>query len=791
VKILLTHSPMDDPTIPYHSNAYLAGHLVHCGFEDVTLRDTNAEFFNWCLEERVFSSFQEEAAQRFRTLTDKPELSFLEQEEYLGFWSQSDVSYERVSRAAQTLRTRDRFFDFEVYKDSVAAIQDYFGILGALSYPCDLGNFRQASRGRFSQCNLRDLFDPDLASRICQPFARFLEERMPEDKGFCDADCIGISIVYEHQIYHAIQFARWLKEQWPDKYVVFGGTAISQLYKYLIDKNEMQRFFSFVDGVVAGEGETAICQIADAGEVVPGMKVQNLITYDAANDRVHLPPHIHYENVPALGKPLFRHPWNLYLAPERGINYSPTRGCYWNKCTFCDYGLNTSMPTSPWRERRVEQVIEDLRHAMDECGARFCYFAVDVMSPSYLDRLSDALLDSGLGLRWGAEIRMERVFTPERCRKMAASGCVHVSFGMESGNQRVLDLIDKGTKIEYMGQTMKNFAEAGVAVHLFTFTGFPGETKEEKAESKRFIRENQEWWSGGGMGTFLLTGTAIVAKDPARFGVRLVDTKDADVARSLAFKLDEDHEEEGLTAVSSEDADNSFENDGGVFPGVLGRPWAGSTDCLHTMIYYEIYDRTFFRIHAIENVKSRGPEVEDELLDCSFIIPGVVRESPFDLGHIVQERRNFVCWLRDLLRVPEEPTLHKFQAWGVTREPLARNSDGPSYWIRSGERVVRLDKLVYRLLKVGSDTKLPIRNLLAAVPEPLRPRIIAYLRDLGQCSLVRFESPRPAPEKPRPLRQVQLPARVLSARPPMPPMPPIPPAPPIPPRRLPSLPVVA
>jgi len=264
------------------------------------------------------------------------------------------------------------------------------------------------------------------------------------------------------------------------------------------------------------------------------------------------------------------------------------------------------------------------------------------------------------------------------------------------------------------------------------------------------------------MGTFLLTGTAIVARDPARFGVRLVDTKDADVARSLAFELEEDRsDEERLTSVSSEESDISFDHDGGVFPGVLGRPWAGSTDCLHTMIYYEIYDRSFFRIHTIECVRSRGPESDEEFLQCSLKIPGVVRESPFDIGHIVDERREFVTFLRDLLRVPEEPTLAKYEAWGATREPLALIADGPTYWIRSGPRVVQLEKLVYRLLKMGAESKLPIGKLLSPFPEALQRRLTAYIRQLGQDALLRFTPPRPAEGKPMPLRQVILPSRRL------------------------------
>lgn len=779
MKILLTHSPLDDPTIPYHSNAYLMGHLVHCGFEDVKMRDTNVEFFNWCLEEPVLESFAAEARARLAELQTREELTFPEQEEFLGLWSQPDLACDRVHDAAETLRTRERFLDFDLYQESVKALQSYFCILAALSYPSDIGNFRQASRGRFSQCNLGDLFDPVLGRRICRPLLRYLDARLPGDPDFEAADLIGVSIVYEHQMFHAIQYARWLKRRWPEKKVLFGGTSISQLYKYLKDKRDMKYFFEFVDGVVAGEGETAICQVAEAGDVHPGMEVQNLVTYDPRTDEVHLPAHIHYENVSTLGRPIFQHDWDLYLAPERGINYSPTRGCYWNKCTFCDYGLNTSTPTSPWRERGIEQVVDDLRYAVDDCGARFVYLAVDVMSPSYLDRLSDAFVEAGLGLRWGAEIRMERVFTPERCRKIQASGCVHVSFGMESGSQRVLDLIDKGTKIEYMSQTMKNFAEAGVAVHLFTFTGFPTETREEAQQTRDFIRANQEWWSGGGLGSFLLTGTAIVAKDPARFGVELIETKDADVARSIAYKLTDAGAEEAVpgdddapanppegwgespSAVSTESADASFDDDGGVFPGVLGRPWAGSTDCLHTMIYYEVYDRTFFRLNGIEVPRSAGPEEED-LLRCTLKIPGILRESPFPLGAIIDERRRFVDWLGELSRIPEEPTLPKFERWAADR-PLLPRSDGPTYWIRSGERVARLDKLVYRLLQVAGATELPLGDLIEAYPAPLRPKLLGHLRDLGRRALLEFRQPGVQVQAVRPKRQVPLPERRLDA----------------------------
>jgi hypothetical protein len=58
---------------------------------------------------------------------------------------------------------------------------------------------------------------------------------------------------------------------------------------------------------------------------------------------------------------------------------------------------------------------------------------------------------------------------------------------MESGNQRVIDLIDKGTNVAYMAQTMKNFSSAGIACQLMAFTDFPTETPQGKARDIRLL----------------------------------------------------------------------------------------------------------------------------------------------------------------------------------------------------------------------------------------------------------------------------------------------------------------
>jgi hypothetical protein len=59
MNITLIHPPLDDPTLPYHSTAYLAGHLNHNGFSNVVMRDLNVEFVNYCITEPAVSFFYE------------------------------------------------------------------------------------------------------------------------------------------------------------------------------------------------------------------------------------------------------------------------------------------------------------------------------------------------------------------------------------------------------------------------------------------------------------------------------------------------------------------------------------------------------------------------------------------------------------------------------------------------------------------------------------------------------------------------------------------------------------
>jgi hypothetical protein len=729
------HPPLDDPTLPYHSTAYLAGQLIHNGFSDVVLRDVNIEFVNYCLRKETVARFCEDARRLHSDLRGRSRLNFQEQEQFHNLAGAPQIDPEEIAAAAAGFRDRAQFEDFPTYLRNLKRFTSYMGLLGALSYPAQIQDLMHMARGRFSNYNLDDLLNVTLGSSICGPFERYFHEFLAHDEQLKAADVLGISIVYDHQMMHALHFVRLLKATFPHKPIVLGGTSISQCYKYLNNKLLMARFFETCDAIVVGEGESAICEIARSGGDVAGRTdFTNTITYDRKRSRLHL-PEIKYENVSTLARPHYDHPWDLYLSPARGINYSPTRGCYWNRCTFCDYGLNTDSPTSPWRERKIPDVIEDLRDAQSKHGVKYVYFAVDVMAPGYLERLSDEIGSAGLDIRWSCELRLEKIFSAERCRKMAQAGCVCVSFGMESGNQRILDLIDKGTKVGFMSETMRNFAGVGIAVQLMAFSDFPTETPEEKQETVKFIKDNEPYWATGGLGTFLLTGTSMIAKAPEKFGITAIPFQDADSARALAFRLDS---ETGQRTALTEEADASFDESGGVFPAGLGRPWAGGTDTLHSMIYYERYGRRFFKEQGLHGLDAGEPKFVDD--DAAMAGPleltTALIESPFNLQKIINNRIAFCKYVAAKLDIPAEPTYAAFLNWAAGVPP--EESGEVSYWLSNGQNVIRIEKLVYRLLTIGSTKRLPVKELLGALPEAVARRMRKYLLDLEAKGMIAF-----------------------------------------------------
>jgi hypothetical protein len=621
-RALLLYPPLTDPTTPYHSLIYVASYARQRGFHAVEVRDTNVEALNYCARPEVLGRMLRTWRERRRRLSARPSLDGLEQLEYSHLARAEALEPQSAAHAISVLRDPEAFYDYPRYREAVGRIGLWLNSLSCAAFP---GQFLDSSFARlgglFNTSGVADLTDGPLLDRIVGPFREYYREVLFPELRRRRFDLIGLNVTYTSQLPYALWLLRELRRLLPEVFLVCGGTEVSDVWKYAARPESFARVFRGADACVVGEGETAFVRLleslAGGGSRAP---IPNVIRLDRRGETCSPPPSIAYEDLDRLPTPDYGlMASDSYFSPHPFHYYSPTRGCYWNKCTFCDYGLNFGTPTSPWRQRDLGLVVSDLREISRTTP--YVYLSVDVLAPGALLKLAEAIIDAKIDIRWAAEMRLEKYFNHERCETLRRSGCVAVSVGFESGNQRILDGIKKGTRLGEIEGTRAEFTRAGIAVQMMGFTGFPTETYQEALDSISYLKRNRAHWTVGGLGDFVLTPGAIVAQRPADFNVSNVRPFSGnDINRCLNFDEIPGPAKSADEALAVEEAKRELRR------AEFNRPFAGGTDSAHSIFYYARYGLAFPR-SVIPQAPAEPLEEDVPLaLDAAF-----VEGEPYDL----------------------------------------------------------------------------------------------------------------------------------------------------------------
>jgi anaerobic magnesium-protoporphyrin IX monomethyl ester cyclase len=408
---------------------------------------------------------------------------------------------------------------------------------------------------------------------------------------------VGLTIPFLSQLEHSAHLATRLRKLGVK--VVFGGPIAAKFYKY-IERSEDLAILGFAaDLLVTGEGETLIGCLADRIANEKGLTgLPNLVDLGTPKPVERL----HFEDVNALSAPDYSvWDYDLYASPEPGALYSPTRGCYWNKCSFCDYGLAVGGPTSPWRTRTPDRVADDLEQASQHI--RYFFFAVDVLSPSYGLRLAEKLIERKIGLKWMADFRLESSFCGESAKVLREAGCVGAAFGMESGSQDIIDAMKKGTSVVRLDAVVGAFAEQHIAVQLMGFTGFPGENAVQAQRTIDTARRLSSVAATTALGKFGLTPGSDVARNPSEYGVEVLYPKSHDI--SIPWELQWRYTKGELDGIAEDDFSASLELMRG-FP----FPFLGATTTLHSLLYFAKYSHRPYPIPSWSYVAIAGEQLD-------------------------------------------------------------------------------------------------------------------------------------------------------------------------------------
>jgi anaerobic magnesium-protoporphyrin IX monomethyl ester cyclase len=275
--------------------------------------------------------------------------------------------------------------------------------------------------------------------------------------------------------------------------------------------------------VVTGEGEATLVALMEAlrsGKApreVPGLALR---TQPGACERTPARPFI--KDLDCLPEPA----WDLVdVERYRGVwkarhgyfsmNLVSTRGCPYH-CNWCAkpiYGQRYAV-------RSPERVADE----MDSLRRRFApdhfNFVDDIFGlvPGWVERFAAAVLARGARTPFRCLSRADLLSEPV-VRALAKAGCATVWIGAESGSQKVLDAMEKGTRVEQIREAARRLQAAGIQVGFFLQFGYPGETRDDVERTLQLVRECRPDDIGVSV-SYPLPGTKFHARVAAEMGAK-------------------------------------------------------------------------------------------------------------------------------------------------------------------------------------------------------------------------------------------------------------------------------
>jgi radical SAM superfamily enzyme YgiQ (UPF0313 family) len=168
-----------------------------------------------------------------------------------------------------------------------------------------------------------------------------------------------------------------------------------------------------------------------------------------------------------------------YLSPGLILPYSASTGCYWNRCAFCP----EKAEKNPYLSVPVQQVIGDLGALGQAAEPSLIHILDNAISPALLGALSE----NPVGIPWYGFARVSPLLAdPDFCVALKRAGCVMLKLGIESGDQQVLDTLQKGITLDAASSALKNLRRAGIGTYVYLIFGTPAESETSAEKTLEF-----------------------------------------------------------------------------------------------------------------------------------------------------------------------------------------------------------------------------------------------------------------------------------------------------------------
>ena len=286
------------------------------------------------------------------------------------------------------------------------------------------------------------------------PFYPYFRSRLEGLFSSQKATIVGLSLNYLSQALASFSIIGFIKRQFPGVKVILGGGLVTSWVK---NPGWKDPFSGLVDHMVAGPGEYPLLSLL--GLHAPERKT----------------PRPDYSSLSQEG----------YFSPGFILPYGASTGCYWNRCAFCP----EKAEGTPYLSVPLQQVIEDLGALGQATRPSLIHILDNAISPALLGSLSE----NPVGIPWYGFARVSpRLSDQDFCVALKRSGCVMLKLGIESGDQHVLDALQKGISLETASAVLKNLRRAGIGTYVYLIFGTPAESEKSAEKTLEFTVQHSD-----------------------------------------------------------------------------------------------------------------------------------------------------------------------------------------------------------------------------------------------------------------------------------------------------------
>jgi ribosomal peptide maturation radical SAM protein 1 len=299
-----------------------------------------------------------------------------------------------------------------------------------------------------------------------------------------DYDIIGFTLNYG-QFLPSLAISKKIKELNPKKKIIFGGSrTIGEIGKNVL-KN-----FSYIDFIASGEGEELLFLLASDRnnyESIPNLiyRKDDEIIWNDSNEYIELnnlsiPSYNSFFNEMSLVSNEIQQFFQTYGRLPVEIS----RGCWWNKCTFC----NLNFQHKKYREKSIDKIVNEIQFLSDSYKVLSFQLIGNILPKKNCRELFKKIKELGKDLTFYAETRADQ-FKSIDYKMLKEAGFTNIQTGIESFSKSYLEKMNKGTKVIDNIATLKFCKENGIRNEYNLIISYPNEDIIDYEETNNTIQQ--------------------------------------------------------------------------------------------------------------------------------------------------------------------------------------------------------------------------------------------------------------------------------------------------------------